>query len=96
MEFEVLDLVLSRDGTKLAIVQGCPSYELIIYDLQEQCIVQGDNSKILIDQAEYLDFKFNPQNNNELAILNEGQLEIYTLESQYSAKEHEFSAEEQE
>ena len=34
IEFEVIDLILSRDGEKIIIVKGCPSYEIIIYDLK--------------------------------------------------------------
>jgi hypothetical protein len=40
-----------------------------------------------VDEAEYLDFKFNPTNNLEFAILNEGQLEVYRLENEFRGGE---------
>lgn len=50
--------------------------------MQEQ-VIQGENSKILVDESDFLDIKFNPTNNLEFAILNEGQLEVYKLEYEF-------------
>ena len=87
IEFEVLDVIVSRDGDRLIIIKGCPSYELIIYDLVNEKQLNNDSCRVQINEQDYLDLQFNPSDNNQFAILNDSHLDIYRLEIDYQINE---------
>ena len=78
MPLEVLDLDISRDGTKLLIVSGVPNYEVIIYNCAKKERIQGKNCNVPVRQK-FLKARFNPANDNEFFILYENGLNIYKV-----------------
>ena len=72
---EVLDLDISRDGSKLLIVSGVPNYEVILYDCHKKERIHGKSCSIPVKQK-FLRARFNPANDNEFFMLYETALYI--------------------
>ncbi|EGR30550.1 hypothetical protein IMG5_129360, partial [Ichthyophthirius multifiliis] len=87
-QLEINQIDISFDGNRLLFVTGVPKYEILIYDLKLDRLLEGENAIVPV-RHKFIKALFSPERDDKFAILYQNNLVLCEIFTSYEAIEDE-------
>ena len=78
-QLEIRSIALSLDCKYLLVCCGLPENEILVIDVEGKRVLQGEKSRVGVDDRKVLKMEFNPGNNKIFAVMYDKEICVYQI-----------------